>query len=80
MAMIIEKYRFIDKLVSSLIYHFPALLLCKSGKRSKILNSSLFLFSNKMLIIRARSNQMIVGKANREDPDQAVWSGFTLFV
>ena len=27
MAMIIEKYRFIDKLVSSLIYHFPVNLV-----------------------------------------------------
>ena len=39
------------------------------GKCSKILNTFLFLFSIKMLI-RAGIKKMIVGKANREDPDQ----------
>ena len=38
-----------------------------NGKHSKILNMSLFLFSNKMLVFRAGvNNKMLV----RKDPDQ----------
>ena len=40
------------------------------GKCSKILNTFLFLFSNKMVVIKAGINKMIVIIANREDPDQ----------
>ena len=51
----------------------------------KILNTSFFLFSNIMFVIRVGINKMIVRIANRKDPDQtayseAVWSGFELFV
>ena len=38
---------------------------------SKILNTFLFLFSNKILVIRAVIHKMLVKIANREDPD---WS------
>ena len=41
-----------------------------NGKCSKILNTFLFLFSNKMLVIRAGSHKMLGGIANREDPDK----------
>ena len=37
------------------------------GKCSKILNTFLILFSNKMLVIRAETGKMLVRKANRED-------------
>ena len=52
---------------------------------SKISNTLLFLFSNKMLVIRAETHKMFARKAIREDPDQtasseAVWSGSALFV
>ena len=59
------------------------------GKCSKTLNSFLFLFSNKMLVInfniRTGTHKMHARKANREYPDQAVSlktirSGFSLFV
>ena len=54
--------------------------LVYSTKCSKILNTFLFLFSTKKLVIR-----MLVRIANREDTDQtasseAVWSGSALFV
>ena len=39
------------------------------GKCSKILNTSLFLFSNKMLVISARIHKILVRIANI-DPDQ----------
>ena len=50
----------------------------------KILNTFLFLFSTKMLVIRAGIHKMLVRIANREDPDQtasseAVWSESVLF-
>ena len=38
-------------------------------KHSKILNTFLFLFSNKMLVFRAGFHKMLVRIANREDPD-----------
>ena len=49
------------------------------------MNTFLFLFSNKMLVIRAGIHQMFVRIANREDSDQtaseeAVGSGSALFV
>ena len=52
---------------------------------SKISNTFLFLFSNKMLVFRAGIHIMLLRIANREDPDQtalseAVWSGSALFV
>ena len=46
----------------------------KHGKCSKISNTFLFLFSNKMLVIRAGIHKMLVRIANREDPDQTlIW-------
>ena len=44
------------------------------GKCSKILNTFLFLFSNRMLVISARSHKMFVRIANWEDPDQTASS------
>ena len=44
------------------------------GKCSKISNTFLFLFSNKMLIFRAGIHKMLVRIANREYPDQAASS------
>ena len=38
-------------------------------KCPKILNTFIFKFSNKMLFIRAGIHKMLVGIANREDPD-----------
>ena len=40
------------------------------GNVSKISNTFLFLFSNKMLIFRARIHKMLVRIANSADPDQ----------
>ena len=55
------------------------------SKCSIISNTFLILFSNKMLVFRARIHKFLVRLANREDPDQtafseAVWSGSALFV
>ena len=44
------------------------------GKCSKILNTLLFLFSNKTLVIQAGIHIMHVRIANREDPDQTASS------
>ena len=44
------------------------------GKCSKISNTHLFLFSTKMLAVRARIHKMLVRIANREDPDQTASS------
>ena len=41
---------------------------------SIILNTFLFLFSNKMLVIKAGIHKMTVRKANRQDPDQTTSS------
>ena len=41
---------------------------------SKISNTILFLFSNKMLVFRAEIYNMFVRMANREDPDQTASS------
>ena len=51
----------------------------------KFSKNSLFLFLNKMLVIRAGIRKMLVRIAYREDPDQtasseAGWSGSWLFV
>ena len=40
----------------------------------KIWNDFLFMFSNKMLVIRAGIHKMLVKIANREDPDQTASS------
>ena len=40
------------------------------GKYSKISDMFLFLFSNKMLVIRVGIHKMLVRIANREDPGQ----------
>ena len=40
------------------------------GKCTKISNTFLFLFSNKMLVFRAGIQIMVVRIPNREDPDQ----------
>ena len=40
------------------------------SKSSKISNSFLVLFSNKMLVIKTGIHEMLVRIANREDPDQ----------
>ena len=55
------------------------------GKCSKISKILLFLFSDKMFMIRAGTQNMHVRIANREDPDQtasseAVCSGSAPFV
>ena len=41
---------------------------------SKISNTFLFLFSVKMLVFGAGIHKMLVGIANREDPDQTAFS------
>ena len=51
----------------------------------KIPNTFPFLFSTKLLVIKAGIHKMLVRKANREDPDQtasseAVWFGSALSV
>ena len=40
------------------------------GKSSKIMNTFLFLFSTKMLVITAGIHKTLVSIANRGDPDQ----------
>ena len=40
------------------------------GKSSKISKTFLFLFSNKMLVFRARIHKMCARTANSADPDQ----------
>ena len=54
-------------------------------KCSKIPNTFLFLFWDKVLVFMAEIHKMLVRIANREDPDQTasseeVWSGSALFV
>ena len=44
------------------------------GKCSKISNTFLFLFLNKMLVIRPGIHKMHVRIANKEDPDQTASS------
>ena len=45
------------------------------GKCFKILNTFVFLISNKMLVFRAEAHKMLVRIANRRDPDQTASSG-----
>ena len=40
------------------------------SKCSKLSNTFLFLFSNKMLVFRTENHKMLVRITNREDPDQ----------
>ena len=40
------------------------------GKCSKILNTSISLFLNKMLIIKVGIHKIVINIANSEDPDQ----------
>ena len=42
----------------------------KYGNCSKVSNTFLFLFSSKLLVIRAGINKILVTIANMEDPDQ----------
>ena len=65
--------------------HVKLILIPDYGKCSKISNTFLFQFSNKMLVFRAGIQTMDIRIANREDPDQtasseAVWYGSALFV
>ena len=46
----------------------------KYGSCCRILNTFLFLLSDKMLVIRAGTHKMLVRIANREDPDQTASS------
>ena len=46
------------------------ILSTKYGRCSKITNTFLFLFSNKILVFRAGTHKMLVRIANREDPYQ----------
>ena len=48
---------------------FMCLTITKYSKCSKISNTFLFLFSNRMLVIRAGNYKMLVRIANREDSD-----------
>ena len=48
------------------------------GKCSKILNTSYSFFTNKIMVIKARLNKMLVRVANSEDPDQ-IASQFYIF-
>ena len=45
-----------------------------TGECSRISNTFLFLYTNKMLVIRAGSHEILVRLANREDPDQTASS------
>ena len=49
---------------------FPAAAQMIYGKCSKISNTFLILFSNKMFVIKARFSKMLVRIANSTDPDQ----------
>ena len=48
-------------------------LVCEN-KCFKFSSTFLFLFSNKMLVIRAGNHNMLIRIANREDPDQTASS------
>ena len=58
----------------SLKFGLQVLLESYYGKCSKISNTFLFLFSNKMLVFRAGIQKFLVRVANREDPDQTASS------
>ena len=55
-------------------WHAVDVLTFEYGKFSKISNTFLFLFSNKMLVFRAGIHKFLVRVANREDPDQTASS------
>ena len=57
-----------------ILTHFLTTFYVLYGKCSKISNTFHFLFSTKMLVIRAGIYKMIVRIANREDPDQTASS------
>ena len=65
-------------LIISLSLHLLPYFVCERfdeySKCSKILNTFLFLFSNKMLVFRAGIHKFLVRVANREDPDQTASS------
>ena len=47
---------------------------CGYGKCSELSNTFQFLFTNKMLVIRAGSHKMLVRITNKEDSDQTTSS------
>ena len=49
-------------------------MMINYGKCSKISNTYLIQFSNKMLVIKVGVHKLLVRIANREDPDQAASS------
>ena len=51
--------------------HKLTLLTGIYGKCSKISNTFIFLFLNKMLVCRAIIHKMLIRVANREDPDRS---------
>ena len=56
------------------IYRYLIVQLSVYGKCSKILNTFLFLFKDKMMVIRAGIHKLLDRIANREDPDQTASS------
>ena len=55
-------------------YGMPDHVKTNYSKCSKISNTFLFLFSNKMLVIRTGIHKMLVRIADREEPDQTASS------
>ena len=55
--------------------HFSLFAINGCGKCSKISNTFLVLFLNKMLLIRAGIQKMLVTIANREEPNQTASFG-----
>ena len=67
------------------LYHWATALPISYCKCSKISNTFLLLFADKVLVIRAQIYKMCVRIANRKNSDQtasaeAVWSESALFV
>ena len=48
----------------------PEIIINTYSKYSKISNTFLFLFSNKMLVLSAGIHKMLVSIGSRDDPDQ----------
>ena len=69
---------FINTVVDPLTHNLKGTRMSKNkltyGKCSKISNTFLILFSNKILIFRAGIHKILVRIANREDPDQTASS------